>query len=365
MKILLAISLVSFCVANYAQTTTYSKEEEQMLHYVNNGWAYAGKYDTPEMVIPVIDSCWNFLDHYPHSFAKPNVFAYLLEMTAMISTDLNEINPLIDSVLYYDKLPTTKQRIGELLIERDLDFQKGREYIFEALPSLTVPYHFYKSYLLLAKTDIRLGKYASAEIYLKKAIAIDSIRTDALYEYNNFLMMRESPKQAKVIQNKINKLNEESRLRYINKTNISPNINKNIHGLSFYDLDSNLVSLSEFKGKVIVINRFNFWCGYCVHEFPTLRRLIEKFPSVEFLFINSGETATELREKYYTQKEFSFLRNEKVVYDNRAFHDRIFTKGIPHTLVIDKNGNVRLDYGGYREELEDIMREKLEQLIKE
>lgn len=365
MKILLAITLVSFGVTNFAQTTTYSKEEEQMLQYVNMGRAYAMKYDTPESVIPVIDSCWNFLDKYPNSFAKPGVFSYLLEMTAMVSTDLTEINPLIDSVLYYDKLPTTKQRIGELLIERDLDFQKGREYIFEALLSLTVPYHFYKSYLILAKTDIRLGKYASAEMYFKKAIAIDSIRTDALYEYSNLLQMRESPKQAKVIQDKINKLNEESRLRYINKTNISPNINKNIHDFSFYDLDSNLVSLSEFKGKVIVINRFSFWCGYCAYEFPTLRRLKKEFPTVEFLFINTFDTAAELREKYFTQEEFSFLRNEKIVFDNVAFHNKIFSTGIPHTFVVDKNGNVRLDYGGYRKELEDIMREKIKQLINE
>ena len=97
MKPFVILFVLLFSTNLFSQTTTYSKEEEQMLQYVNMGLAYAMKYDTPERVIPVIDSCWNFLEKYPSSFAKPNTFAYLLEMTAIISTDLNEINNLVDS----------------------------------------------------------------------------------------------------------------------------------------------------------------------------------------------------------------------------------------------------------------------------
>lgn len=365
MKIIFALSIALFIVSNFAQTTTYSKEEEKMLQYVNMGRAYAMKYDSPEKVIPVIDSCWNFLEQYPNSFAKHGVFAYLLEMTAMVSTDLTEIDPLIDSVLYYDKLPTTKQRIGELLIERDLDFQRGREYIFEALPNLTVPYHFYKSYLLLAKTDIRLGKYVSAEMNLKKAISIDSTRSEALYEYVNLLSMREVPERSDEIKERINELNEQSKLRYVNQTNISPNINKSVLSLSFIDLDSNSVDLNFWEGKVVIINRFNFWCKICTWEFPTLQRLMEKYPEVEFIFINSGESPEELKNLYYSQKEFSFLKDQKVLFVKRDYYDKIYTRGVPHTFVVDKKGNIRLDYGGYRKELENILIDKINELLKE
>ncbi len=361
-------SIVLFCViyiTAFAQTTTYSPEEEKMVQYVNMGLAYAMKYDTPERVNPVIDSCWNFLNKYPNSFVKPNVLSYLLEMTAIVSTDLNEINPLIDSVLYYDRLPTTKQRIGELLIGRNLDIEKGREFIFEALPNLTVPYHLYKSYILLASTDMQLGKYASAEMNLKNAIAIDSTRREALYEYNNLMMMRESPEQTKVIQSKINKLNKEAKLRYTGQSNLSPNINKNVLGISFYDVDSNLVTLDNLEGRVVVINRFNFWCPNCAKEFPTLQKLKKEFPLVEFVFVNSGETASELREKYYSKKEFSFLKNESVLFVTGDYFNKIHGYAVPHTYIVDKKGNIRLDYIGYRKELADILREKLTEILNE
>lgn len=369
MRVIHALLVLAIFLPVLGQTTTYSKEEEQMLHYVNMGRAYALKYDSPERVNPVIDSCWNFLDQYPNSFAKPNVFAYLLEMTAMISADLNEINPLIDSVLYYDKLPTTKQRIGELLIERNLDIEKGRKFIFDAMPSLTVPYHLYKSYLLLAKTDMQLGKFAAAEMNLKHAIAIDSTRADALYEYENFLRMREAPGRAVSVQKRINELNEKSRIKYINQTNISPNINKNVLPLSFYDMDSNSVDLGFLEGKVAVINRFNFWCKICTWEFPTLQKLMKKYPEVEFVFINSGEfygeSPSELRNRYYSQKDFSFLKEQTVLFIKRNYFDKIRSRVVPHTYVVDKKGNIRLDYVGYRKELEHILINKIDELLNE
>jgi len=351
----------------FAQTTTYSKEEENMIQYVNMGLAYSLKYDSPERVKPVIDSCWNFLDRYPKSFAKPNVFTYLLEMTAIISDDLKVINPLIDSVLYYDSLPTTKLRIGELLIERNLDIEKGREFVFQAVPNLTVPLHLYKSHLILAKTDMQLGKYTSAELNLKKAIAIDSTRRDALYEYNNFLIMRETPQQAKVIQNKINRLNEKARDRFINNASFSPNVNKNISDISLYDMDSNLVTLHNLKGKIVVINRFNFWCKLCVYEFPALQRLKREFPLVEFVFINSGpgEDPAELREKYFPKKEFSFLKNEIVLFATLDYYNKIYGSIVPHTYVVDRNGNIRFDYFGYNAEIENTLRKNLSELVAE
>ncbi len=94
--------------------------------------AYAFKYNSYQDVKPIIDSCWSFLDKYPNSFAKPNVLSYLLEMTVLISKDLKVINPLIDSVLYYDSLPTTKQRLGAILIERNLDLKRGQGICFRS-----------------------------------------------------------------------------------------------------------------------------------------------------------------------------------------------------------------------------------------
>ncbi len=123
--------------------------------------------------------------------------------------------------------------------------------------------------------------------------------------------------------------------------------------------------MSSLLGKVVVINCFNFWCGFCVKEFPTIKKMIKEFPEVEFLFFNYGETAKELRERYFTMNEFKFLKKQKVLFSSKDFDTEIYGNGVPQTLVIDKNGNIRYDYSGYREELETLLRNNLKKLINE
>ena len=117
---------------------------------MNNGWAYSVKYDSLQRIRPVIDSCSRFLKRYPNSFLKPGVFAYMLKLTAMISTKKDEIFPLIDSVLAYDSISVTQMGIGRLLVEQEIDPHRGAAFLEKALPALTYSDHRYKSHLLLS-----------------------------------------------------------------------------------------------------------------------------------------------------------------------------------------------------------------------
>ncbi|MBK7227786.1 MAG: TlpA family protein disulfide reductase [Ignavibacteriales bacterium] len=348
----------------YSQTTTYSKEEENMVGYVNMGWAYAYKYNSYQDVKPIIDSCWSFLNIYPNSFAKPNVFSYLLEMNVLISKDLKVINPLIDSVLYYDSLSTTKQRIGALLIERNLDLKRGREFVLDALPNLSVKNQIFRSYMLLAKSDLTLGTFASAKINFEYALKTDSTRSEGWYEYLSFLRIRELTQEANVVSSKIAELEKQSKIKFVTQSSISPNINKEINKITLLDLDSNVVELSSLNGKVVVINRFNFWCGICAKEFPALQKLIKEFPEVKFIFINSGETTSELRDRYFKMKEFSFLKKQQVLFITKEYYDEIYGDSVPHNLVVDKDGVIRFDYQGYNKEMEGLLRNNLNTLLK-
>lgn len=365
MKYLIVLSIIFFVVVSYAQSTTYSGKEVEMVHYVNNGLAYAMKYDSLKMVKHVIDSCWKFLQDYPHSFARPNVFSYLLKLTVLLTNDTNKINPLIDSVLYFDKLPVTKEDIGAILIERNIDVKRGRNFVIEALPDLSVTYHIFRAYMLLARSEVTLGHLTSAEVNFKKALQIDSTRAEAWYEYLNFLRVRELSEKAEEVMKKIKKLEKKSALNYSYQTKSSPNINKNVYKIELSDLDSNSVKLGDFKGKVIVIDNFNFWCNYCVMEFPTLQKLMKEYPEVKFIFVDSFDTKDELENRYFKKKEFKFLKNQTVLFETRMFYKNIYCNGVPHTLVIDKNGNVRYDYLGFRNELETLLRHNLTLLNKE
>ena len=43
------------------------------------------------------------------------------------------------------------------------------------------------------------------------------------------------------------------------------------------DLDGNWVSLSELKGKVVLLNFWGTWCGPCRREIPAFIKLTEKY----------------------------------------------------------------------------------------
>ena len=71
------------------------------------------------------------------------------------------------------------------------------------------------------------------------------------------------------------------------------------------DINGNEVRLSSFAGKPIVINFWGSWCGYCKQEMPDFQKMYEKYPNVQFVMINSGDTISTAK-SYIEQNGFTF-----------------------------------------------------------
>jgi thiol-disulfide isomerase/thioredoxin len=54
---------------------------------------------------------------------------------------------------------------------------------------------------------------------------------------------------------------------------------KAIETASFVDFNGNPVPLEQFKGKVVIMDFWETWCGPCVRSFPTLDRLVKEYPN--------------------------------------------------------------------------------------
>ena len=62
-------------------------------------------------------------------------------------------------------------------------------------------------------------------------------------------------------------------------------------------MDGRKVSLESLKGKVVVINFWGIWCGWCVKEMPDLQKLHEKYlndPDVAVLTIDNDDNPDDV-----------------------------------------------------------------------
>ena len=101
------------------------------------------------------------------------------------------------------------------------------------------------------------------------------------------------------------------------------------------------VSLSDFKGKVVLIDVWATWCAPCRGEIPYLKKLEEEMKGMDVVFL--GVSVDEARNK---QKWLDFIEQEKLgsIQVFASGWSKI-TKdykinGIPRFIVIDRKGNV-------------------------
>ena len=90
-------------------------------------------------------------------------------------------------------------------------------------------------------------------------------------------------------------------------------------------------------GKPRVINLWASWCGPCRQEMPMLAAAQQREKSVEFLFIDQGESAQAVRA--YLQAHQLMLRN--VWLDpSSALGPALGSRGLPTTLFVDAEGHL-------------------------
>ena len=63
------------------------------------------------------------------------------------------------------------------------------------------------------------------------------------------------------------------------------------------DENGNMVKLSNFRGKPVVLNFWASWCYYCEMEMPDFNAAYKKYPDVQFLMVNATDGVSETVEK--------------------------------------------------------------------
>lgn len=109
----------------------------------------------------------------------------------------------------------------------------------------------------------------------------------------------------------------------------------------FYDADGELHTLSEFRGKPVIMNFWATWCGYCKMEMPYFENKFREYgDEIHFVMINMTDGVRETVDKaakYLEEEGYTFPS----YYDTRQDAATKYpVMGLPVSYFIDAEGNV-------------------------
>jgi peroxiredoxin len=112
--------------------------------------------------------------------------------------------------------------------------------------------------------------------------------------------------------------------------------------LSGTTLDGKKLALSDYRGKVVVVNLWGSWCGPCRREAPSLEETFTKFQAkgVQFLGINIRDDNAAAR---------AFASSDSITYPSLQDPDETLLlqlktivppTAIPSTMIVDASGKL-------------------------
>jgi len=123
------------------------------------------------------------------------------------------------------------------------------------------------------------------------------------------------------------------------------------------------ISLSQFKGQVVMINFWATWCGPCRQEMPLLESIHKKYGKMGFTLLGVNvEPDPEAAEAWLRETPVSF----PVLFDTKSEVSTLYSvSGMPSTVIIDRKGVVRMIHRGYKPGDENEYLNSIRALIRE
>lgn len=125
------------------------------------------------------------------------------------------------------------------------------------------------------------------------------------------------------------------------------------------------IKLSDYSGKVVLIDFWASWCPPCREEMPELIKFYKahKDPHFEIIAVNIDNDTKNMQsflDKLTSKPDFPVL-----VDNNQQIPPLFEIEAMPTTIFIDKKGNIRFRHDGFKESYVNDFNQELTQLLKE
>ncbi|HEX8736744.1 MAG TPA: TlpA disulfide reductase family protein [Pyrinomonadaceae bacterium] len=106
---------------------------------------------------------------------------------------------------------------------------------------------------------------------------------------------------------------------------------------SFKDLDGRQRRLSEFRGKVVLLDFWGTWCAPCIAEAPNLAKAYQRLKEkgFEIISVDKGDAVEDLR-KFISEKQMNWTHTQI----DDALSQLFRINGFPTYFLLDKEGKI-------------------------
>jgi len=139
----------------------------------------------------------------------------------------------------------------------------------------------------------------------------------------------------------------------------SPLAGKTAPSFTLKDLNGKQVRLSDFKGKVVLLDFWATWCGPCRQAIPHLEALHKKYKDQGLVVIGINHERDHDKVKEFAKENISYI----VLLDADREFAEYGIRGIPAAFYIDREGKIRYCEIGFGPGREKEVEQKVSELL--
>ncbi len=131
-------------------------------------------------------------------------------------------------------------------------------------------------------------------------------------------------------------------------------------------IDGNPISLSDYAGKVVILDFWATWCPPCRMEIPHFNDLVKEYGEKGLVVLgvstDRGGAEDVIKFKKDNAVDYLVVMSDSKTYSTyQSYIDPSQRGGIPFTFIIDREGKIRERYVGYRDKeiFETVVKELL------